>query len=280
MATAETLKEGLKNKAKNELTPAEQKQLRVVSRINSMKSMMTEALPKYITADRMARVCLTNFRLNPKLFECSESSIIGAVLQSAQLGLEPILGYSYLIPYGNECQFQIGYKGLIQLFYRSENSLSLEARVVYENDKFEYEFGLDSKLVHIPAEKDRGKAKGYYAVAKLKNGVNSFEYMSLSDVEKHSERYSQAVKKGWTSPWKTDFDQMALKTVIKRVLKYMPLSVELQKALDSDETVKDFNPEVTDMFDVAPKKIEEENIEEGEIVEEGKKTENDDGKLI
>ncbi len=239
--------------AKNALNPARQKQEMVVNTFKAMNLMLKEVLPKIITPERMARVCLTNFRLNPKLFECSKESIVGAVLQSAQLGLEPLLGRAYLIPYGNECQFQLGYKGMIELFYRNPEAKSLEARVVYENDYFKYEFGTESFLKHIPTDKDRGKVKGYYAVAKLKTGAYGFEYMTIQEAEAHAKKYSQAYRKGYTSPYQTEPDQMFLKTVIKKALKYMPMTVELQKALDADETIKEYTPDTEDMFEVIPK---------------------------
>lgn len=256
--------------AKKQLSPARQKQEMVVNTFKAMNSMLKEVLPTIITPERMARVCLTNFRLNPKLFECSKESIVGAVLQSAQLGLEPLLGRAYLIPYGNECQFQLGYKGMLELFYRNPEAKSLEARVVYEHDYFKYEFGTESYLKHIPNDKDRGKVKGYYAVAKLKSGAYGFEYMTIQEVEVFAKKYSQAFRKGWTSPWATDYDQMALKTVIKKALKYMPLTVELSKALDADETVKEYTAEVEDMFEVVPKIINIGDEEEGEKKEEKK----------
>lgn len=273
MATAED--------AKNALSPARQKQEMVVNTFKSMNLMLKEVLPKIITPERMARVCLTNFRLNPKLFECSKESIVGAVLQSAQLGLEPLLGRAYLIPYGNECQFQLGYKGMIELFYRNPEAKSLEARIVYENDYFKYEFGTESFLKHIPTDKDRGKVKGYYAVAKLKTGAYGFEYMTIQEAEVHAKKYSQAYRKGYTSPYQTEPDQMFLKTVIKKALKYMPMTVELQKALDADETIKEYTPETEDMFEVIPKVVSFAEEDEpkvgkgGEIIEpkvdEGKK---------
>lgn len=273
MATTET--------AKNALTPAKQKEMRVARVVQSMNTMLKEALPKFMTPERMIRVCLTQFRLNPKLMSCSEGSIVGAIIQSAQLGLEPIMGYSYLIPYGSECQFQLGYKGLIQLFYRSENALSLEARVVHQNDRFEYSYGLNSTLIHIPAVKNQGPTIGYYAVAKLKNGVCSFEYRTIEQIKEHAKRYAKAK----TGPWIDNFDEMAKKTLIKMTLKYMPLSVEMQRAMDSDETVKRIDHNTEDIFDVpsvdldgiktgdeTTTKTTKEVVESAEVISETKET--------
>jgi recombination protein RecT len=231
----------------------QQKYRRVDDALQKMKSAIAQALPKHITPDRISRIALTSIRMNPKLLECSELSLLGAVLQSAQLGLEPnVMGQCYLIPYKNkgvmEVQFQIGYLGLINLFYRSSEAQTLQAQVVYENDVFEYEFGLDPKIIHKPRTKgSRGEAIAYYAIAKLKNGGFGFEVMSVDDVKAHATKYSQSYKNGYSSPWKTDFDAMALKTVIKRALKYMPKSIEIERALAADESIREY---ADDAFDI------------------------------
>lgn len=139
------------------------------------------------------------------------------------------------IPYGSVCQFQLGYKGLIDLAYRSGEVSSIQAHEVHENDVFEYEYGLDPKLKHVPAQKDRGNVIMYYAVLKLKNGGVGFEVMSRDDVEKFAMKKSKAYSSG---PWQTDFDEMAKKTVLKKVLKYAPLKTEFARAVATDETVK------------------------------------------
>ena len=106
---------------------------------------------------------------------------------------------------------------------------------MHENDTFEYEYGLDPKLKHVPAQKDRGNVIMYYAVLKLKNGGVGFEVMSREDVEKFAMKKSKAYRSG---PWQTDFDEMAKKTVLKKVLKYAPLKTEFARAVATDETVK------------------------------------------
>jgi recombination protein RecT len=127
---------------------------------------------------------------------------------------------------------------MIDLAYRSGQFKSIYAHAVHENDDFDYQYGLNQDLKHKPAAKDRGEVIGYYAVYHLQNGGYGFEVMSKEDVENHAKTYSQAVKKGWTSPWKTDFDAMAKKTVIKKLLKYAPLSVEFSRQIAQDETIK------------------------------------------
>jgi recombination protein RecT len=165
------------------------------------------------------------------------------MMSAAQLGLEPNtpLGQAYLIPYSNkgtmEVQFQIGYKGLIDLAYRSGEVELVQAHIVYENDEFVCEYGLEPKLVHKPADKDRGEAVKVYAMFKTKSGGYGFDVMSMDDVRRHAEKYSQAYKSGF-SPWKSNFEEMAKKTVLKRVLKYAPLKSDFVRAVVQDESIK------------------------------------------
>ena len=218
-------------------TEVTQRQDGIKSLIRAMEPQIKKALPSVITPERFTRMVLTALSSTPKLQTCTAESFLGAMMQAAQLGVEPNtpLGQAYLIPYGNACQFQLGYKGLIDLAYRSGEVSSIQAHEVHEGDTFEYEYGLDPKLKHIPAMKDRGPVVMYYAVLKLKNGGVGFEVMSREDVEKFARKKSKTFTKG---PWQTDFDEMAKKTVLKKVLKYAPLKTEFVKAVATDETVK------------------------------------------
>ncbi len=206
--------------------------------LKSYESEFAKALPSVLTPERFTRMALTALTKTPKLAQCAPSSFMGAMLEAAQLGLEPNtpLGQAYLIPYGNKCQFQIGYKGLIDLAYRSEELRSIEAHEVYENDVFDFEFGLNPKLVHKPAIKDRGEVVWYYAVYHLVNGSCGFEVMSREDVETHARKYSKTFNNG---PWQTDFDEMAKKTVLKKVLKYAPLKSDFARGISADETTSE-----------------------------------------
>jgi len=205
--------------------------------IQAMEPQIRKALPSVITPERFTRMVLTALSSTPKLQTCTPQSFLGGMMQAAQLGVEPNtpLGQAYLIPYGNVCQFQLGYKGLIDLAYRSGEVSSIQAHEVHENDKFEYELGLEPKLRHVPAKTDRGPVVWYYAVLKLKNGGVGFEVMSREDVEKFAMKKSKAYRNG---PWQTDFDEMAKKTVLKKVLKYAPLRTDFVKAVSADGTVK------------------------------------------
>ena len=206
--------------------------------ITKMAKEIEAALPSMISSERFQRVALTAFSNNPKLQQCEPMSFIAAMMESAQLGLEPNtpLGQAYLIPYGSKVQFQIGYKGLLELAQRSGKIKTLYAHEVRENDEFDIDYGLEQKLIHKPLLKgSRGEVIGYYAVYHLDTGGHSFVFMTKQEILEHAMKFSKTFKMG---PWQTDFDAMAKKTVIKQLIKYAPLSIEMQKAVSSDETVK------------------------------------------
>lgn len=198
--------------------------------LDTMMPAITAVLPKHVTADRMSRIALNVIRSNPKLLECDINSLMGGVMEASKLGLEPgLMGQCYLIPFRNnktgknEAQFIIGYKGLIDLVRRSGQISTIEARTVYENDEFDYEYGLNDKLVHKPAMDEKGAPIAYYAIAKMKDGGYSFLVMSHKEAEKYRDKYAKAKNFG---PWKDEFDAMARKSVLRQLIKYLPISVE------------------------------------------------------
>ena len=214
------------------LTP-EQVQLNTIKDlIERSKGAIASRLPKHLTADRIMKVALTAINKTPKLLECSRESLLMSIMQASELGLEPggALGEGYLVPYGNQCQFIPGYRGLISLARRSGQIVSIEAHVVHDKDAFECGLGLDPFLRHTPAwdEEDPGNMRFVYAVAKLKDGGVQFEVMSKAQIEK----IRKASKAGTKGPWVDHFDEMARKTVVRRLFKYLPVSVELASALE------------------------------------------------
>ena len=244
--------------------------------VKSMEKEIAKALPSVLTPERFTRMVLSAISTNPKLAECTPQSFLGAMMTAAQLGVEPntALGQAYIIPYRNhgtmEAQFQLGYKGLIDLAYRSGDVSIIQAQIVYENDEFDYELGLDPKLKHVPATKERGNAIAYYAIFKTKDGGYGFEVMSVDDVRQHAQRYSKSYG---NSPWQTNFDEMAKKTVLKRVLKYAPLKSDFVRGITQDETVKTKIDE--DMYSVPDETVYADYVvddETGEVKaeEEGK----------
>lgn len=209
--------------------------------IKQMEGEIRKALPSVITPERFTRIVLSALSTNPKLAATTPQSFLGAMMTAAQLGLEPNtpLGQAYLIPFRNhgvmETQFQLGYKGLIDLAYRSGEVSVIQSQVVYENDVFEYSFGLDPQLKHIPAKKDRGEPTAVYAMFRTKDGGYGFEVMSMDDIRSHAKKYSKSYGNG---PWQTNFEEMAKKTVLKRVLKYAPLKSDFVRGMAQDETIK------------------------------------------
>lgn len=247
--------------------------------IKSMEGEIAKALPSVITPERFTRIILSAISVNPKLGGCTPQSFLGAMMTSAQLGLEvnTPLGQAYVLPYMNkgvmEAQFQLGYKGLIDLAYRSGEVEVIQAHVVYANDEFHCEYGLDPKLTHKPADRDRGEPVKVYAVFKTKSGGFGFEVMSMDDVRNHAAKYSKAYGSNF-SPWKTNFEEMAKKTVLKRVLKYAPLKSDFIRAAVQDETIKKGLSD--DMYDVPSENIIDADYTDlsvdqdtGEIVEGG-----------
>lgn len=234
--------------------------------LEQMKGQIQKALPSMVSSERFQRIALTAFNGNDQLQQCEPVSFIAAMMQSAQLGLEPNtpLGQAYLIPYGNKVQFQIGYKGMLELAQRSGKIKIIYAHTVYQNDVFEFEYGLEQKLIHKPLiEGDRGEAIAYYAVYHLKNDGYSFVVMSKDDVLRHAKAKSKTFKNG---PWQTDFDAMAKKTVLKQLLKYAPLSTEFMTAVSQDETIKseiseDMSLVGDDSIEVSYTEVESEEVE-------------------
>lgn len=237
----------------------------VYALINQSKPAFQMALGKPEIADHFVRTALTLVRQNPKLASCDGMTLMAALMQSAQLGLYlgSGIGQAYVIPYWSgkrntyEAQFQIGYQGLIDLFYRHQLAKELFAEPVYKNDKFTLKLGTDRYIDHEPALSDRGEVIGYYAVAKLSTGASNFCYMSVSDAKAWRDHYGKADKSGNYGVWDTDFDAMALKTCIKRVLKLMPKSVQMIRILEADDTIKrPVNMKELEDVDILPNRLE------------------------
>lgn len=218
----------------------------------SQKATLAAVLPRHVSPDRMLKIALGALRTTPKLMECTVESLMGAVVQCSQLGLEPNtpLGHAYLIPFEKkkkvggewvtekvETQIVIGYKGLIDLARRSGQVVSIAAHAVHEHDHFDYAFGLDEKLEHKPAMSARGRVIAFYAVAKLVGGGHAFEVMSaeqVNEIRDASQNYKFARDKEKTV-WGQHYEEMGRKTVLRRLFKYLPVSIELASAAALDD---------------------------------------------
>ena len=179
-----SVKGGAIQKAQEQRAAARQGARSIKDLIVSMEGQIAKALPSVLTPERFTRMVLTALSTNQKLRECTPQSFLGAMMQAAQLGVEPNtpLGQAYLIPYKNkgilECQFQLGYKGLLDLAYRSGEVTIIQAHEVYENDVFEYELGLEPKLRHVPTTGEKGAVTHYYAMFKTKSGGYGFHVVA------------------------------------------------------------------------------------------------------
>lgn len=253
------------------------------------KGEIAKMLPKHLNADRLLKVAQIAATTTPALAKCDVASLVGAIGQCAQMGLEPntVLGHAYLVPFntkrkdgnGNErwvnsVQVIIGYKGLIDLARRSGQIVSIAAHEVCENDKFDLVYGLDEKLEHRPAMGERGDVIGFYAVAKLKDGGHCFEFMSRLQVER-IQAAADAKNKFPSKVWKEHFTEMGRKTVIRRLAKYLPLSIEFQTAAALDGMAEagkdqgmDANTIIDGEFAVVPEDAQSySNVDEDGVIE-------------
>ena len=195
-----------------------------------LPQMENALLQTNIPAEKIVRIVLTEVTKNPKILTCTRESILTSVMEACQLGLEPnaIQGLGYLIPYGNKCQFIPGYKGYIKLALQSGQVSTIWARVVKEKDMFEYEEGDTPFIKHKPClNGDAGNPIVVYAICKKTNGDKQFEVMTFADVEEIRKK-SSAGKYG---PWKDDWNQMAKKTAVKQLCKYLELDSEKASVL-------------------------------------------------
>lgn len=269
------------------MKPAE----KVTYLLESRKDAIAAMLPRHMGADRLLKVAQIAATTTPALLECEIPSLIKAIGDCAQMGLEPNtpLGHAYLIPFGaknkagqwiKNVQVIVGYRGLIDLARRSGHIVSIAAHEVREKDTFELEYGLEEKLRHVPYLKgDRGAVIGYYAVAHLKDGGHAFDFMPNSEVleiRNASQGYKQAIasaekyKKTPSHPWIDHEVEMGKKTAVRRLSKYLPLSIELSAAIAVDEMADQgrsghVDTTIDGEFVVIEEENETINLETGEI---------------
>lgn len=231
------------------------------------RKAIEDALPKHLTPERMIRIALTELRKTPRLQQCDPMSFMGAIVQACQLGLEPggSLGHCYLIPYGKECQLQLGYRGMVDLARRSGNILSIEARCVYAGDDFEVALGTESAIKHVPRFKTTDIVF-VYAVAKLVGGGIQFDAMSIGEINHIRDTYSAGFKRDpKSSPWTSAPDEMAKKTVVRRLFKMLPTSIEIREAIQVDDDEDQHNAKVIDPnYEVLPAAVDMDRFHEAQ----------------
>jgi len=214
-----------------------------IDRLNAMviKSMpeMEKAIPasmkKHLTPDRITKIIISATLRQPKLLECEPASILKAAMTATSLGLEcdGVLGGAYLVPYGREAQFIIGYRGLIELARRSGNIVSIEAHIVRRGDTFRCKLGTEGSIEHEPdwEARELGEMFCVYAVAKFKDGGHQFEVMTKAQVD----AIRKSSKAGNFGPWKDHYEEMARKTAVRRLAKYLPLSVDVRQQIAQED---------------------------------------------
>lgn len=223
----------------------------LASLLKTMQPQIQLALPKHITAERMTRVALTAWSKTPALLECSAQSIAGCVMTAAELALELSgpLGQAYMVPRWNkkanckEATFQVGYRGLIDLAIRNGRLRQFSAHTVHLKDQFYYRYGTSPKLDHEPSnDPDRGPVTHVYAVAIQTNGGFDFEVMTFNDIVAFVNQYVDGPEKE-SSPWRTAWDEMAKKTVIRKLSKRLPMTILYAEAVVADEApfIRDSN---------------------------------------
>lgn len=226
--------------------------------IEEQRDQIERALPTSVSPDRLVRVALTTLRTTPKLTQCTPESFLGALMLSAQLGLEPgPLGHAYFVPRFNkrlkahEVTFLVGYRGLLDLARRSDRIETIEAHEVYDADDFEAEYGTAGFLRHRPNLKKRtGEPWLYYCLAKLRGGGHQWLAMNRDEIAERRNRSSTPD----AGPWTSDFDAMARKTTVRALAPYLPLSVHAAQAIARDETV---NTSIEVDLDATPEPVED-----------------------
>lgn len=237
-------------------TQAQNRQLTQMNPQQNMKALLEKSWPRImavignnLSPQRLYQMYVSTINREPQLASCTVESVLSCFMKCAALGLEPSnvnnLGMAYILPFGNknmrtgqrEATFIIGYKGMIDLARRSGQIRDISARAVHEGDEFEYSYGLEETLRHVPCAKP-GKLTHVYMVAHFKDGGHYMKVMNADEIEQAARRSPSYGKS--MSPWKSDYEAMAMKTVIRRAFPYLPVSVEAQNAAANDDQTPDY----------------------------------------
>lgn len=202
-----------------------------------MMARMRQALPRHLSPERMLRVSALALQRTPKLADCDRLSLLGSLMTCGSLGLEPNtpLGHAYLIPFKETCTLIIGYKGFVDLARRSGHISTVHADIVYQGDQFDFEYGTNGRLRHVPSGNRDGEWLYAYAFARMKDGGEQYEVMTRAEVlriRNSSQGYQRDKAK---SPWTLHEPEMAKKTALRRLAKWLPLSIEFATAAALDE---------------------------------------------
>jgi len=213
-------------------------QSEIAQYLSGMSERITQVLPKHLTADRVLQMAATTIHRNPEIAKCTPASLLGSIMQASILGFPPVdaLGYCYFVPYGKNVQFQIGYKGYIELARRSGRIKMVYAEVVREGDIFTATFGLNPHLYHEPKFDSAKPLTHVYAVCHFIDGGYNFVVLSKKDVERL--RMRSPMQKGVPAgAWATDYEAMSKAKALKQLSKYLPLNIDQAEAIATDEAV-------------------------------------------
>lgn len=245
----------------------------LADQIRSMEKEFQLAMPRGAEATQLIRDALTAVRMTKNLDKCEASSVLGALMTCAQLGLRPgVLGHAWVLPFwdnknkGYKAQLVIGYQGYVELAHRSPKVASLIARTAYEGDVFDVDYGIADTIVHKPnLFGERGKPVAYYAIVKYVSGGYAFFVMSHADMVKYGQENATAkTREGKVfGPWVDNFEGMAQKTTVRQLAKWMPKSTELAAAMAADEGIRvDLRPTAD-----PAETTERPDVMEGEVVD-------------
>jgi recombination protein RecT len=257
----------LRNQARGQVATRDPSELKTM--VGKMEAQFQLAMPKGMEAKQLIRDFMTVLQVTPSLATCEPRSILGALMTCSQLGLRPgVLGQAWVVPFKGKGQLIIGYKGLATLAQRTSAIASITTRIIHENDYYDYEFGLEERLIHKPAMTGpRGEPVAYYSVVRTNTGGKYWEVMSRIEMEEHRDLFAMGRAKGTigkagphlkgvvVGPWVDNFDAMAKKTVVIKALNLAPASTELQRAFDVDGSTR---------FDISPTA----NVSEVSIIED------------
>lgn len=228
MAENNTTNTAVAKKETKVLPPAAQ--LKNIIKGDAFKGAVSAFFEKEQNRDRFVQAAINAIVRVPKLGNCDRNSFMMALMQLAQMGLNPDGRNAHLIPYGTNVTLVVDYKGMVTLAMRSDKVSKVEAFEVYKNDHFRLKNGEVEHEVDDPFG-DRGEVVGFYAVCQFKDGTKKYEVMSKKQVDAVRAR-SRASQNG---PWVTDYNEMAKKTVFKRLSKWLPVTPDLQAAIDKDD---------------------------------------------
>jgi recombination protein RecT len=244
----------------------------LVDLVREMEPEFAKAAPRGVEAIQIVRDVLTAISVNPKLKECQPITVLGGAMTFAQLGLRPnvgSLGHGWLIPFWDKsnrvmkAQVVVGYKGLADLVTRSGMASDLGAHAVHRNDQFRMAFVDGRRIVNHEPDwwGDRGDLLGWFAAGKV-SGFDTYTFTepwSVSQMEQHRDKFAMARKDGVVvGPWRDHFGSMAKKTTLLDLIKLLPKSTDVQRAVEADGSVR---------VDLTPDGIDRsEQVIDGEVV--------------